>query len=443
MAFWGMVFLVLIFLPMTLAAFAWADTVLLSEDVADLRDQGGAVSQSEAAELELRRLKSKISYLETLIEDRTAEVKRTDGGIKQLEKVIEEKSNSLASLQTAEKESLEVREQIGEVNARANELEKQILNLKKEIEAQNRKKDELESQANAAEEKIEELKLKLENLQKINNEQKSRIHKAQRALQAAEEEMLKAKVEASSMTKQLKEVHRAWLPSWLSTHLVHCQSFVLTLWNQIGRPVFNPTIQEALKQKYEVEKWLQHHLETIKRKWFPIIIERYNAIVYDFHPLLQSFSTQAFHYYHVAQSTIKPHIMNIQETVDPYFQEAKIFLKPYVDQVAEITKPHLDKACLFLKPFSKKVIYYHKKIYKNVQVYHSLAQATLHETLNSYELTKPLATEGLVQFMTSILIVLSVIVLFRTLRWKEPKKRHHSSNRSHTRRRAKRANASK
>ncbi|KAL0308302.1 UNVERIFIED_CONTAM: hypothetical protein Sradi_5772500 [Sesamum radiatum] len=439
MAFRQIVFLLLVFLPMILAAFTWADTVLLSEDVADLRDQDGAVSQSEAAELELRQLKSKISYLETIIEDRTAVVKRKDGGIKQLEKVI----NSLASLQTAEKESSEVKERIGEVNARANELEKQILNLNKEIEAQNRKKDKLESQANAAEEKIEGLKLKLEKLQKINNEQTSRIHKAQRALQAAEEEMLKAKLEASSMTKQLKEVHRAWSPSWFSAHIVHCQSFVLTLWNQIGRPVFNPTIQEALKQKYEVEKWVQHHLETIKRKWFPTINEHYKAIVENYHPLLQSFSTQVIQYHHVAQSTIKRHILNIQETVDPYFQEAKMFMKPYVDQVTEITKPHLDKACLFAKPFSKKVIHYHQKISKNVREYHSLVQATLHETLNSYELTKPLATEGLVQFLASILIVLPVILLFRTLLSKEPKKRQRSSHRSHTRRRAKHANASK
>ncbi|KAL0374690.1 UNVERIFIED_CONTAM: hypothetical protein Sradi_3384700, partial [Sesamum radiatum] len=125
MAFRQIVFLLLVFLPMILAPFTWAITVLLSEDVADLRDQDGAVSQSEAAELELRRLKSKISYLETIIEDRTAEVKRKDVGIKQLEKVIDDKSNSLASLQTAEKESLEVKERIGEVNARANELEKQ------------------------------------------------------------------------------------------------------------------------------------------------------------------------------------------------------------------------------------------------------------------------------------------------------------------------------
>ncbi|KAK4396694.1 hypothetical protein Sango_1506000 [Sesamum angolense] len=420
MAFRQIVFLLLVFLPMILAAFTWADTVLLSEDVADLRDQDGAVSQSEAAELELRQLKSKISYLETIIEDRTAEVKRKDGGIKQLEKVIEEKSNSLASLQTVEKESSEVKERIGEVNARANELEKQILNLNKEIEAQNRKKDKLESQANAAEEKIEGLKLKLEKLQKINNEQTSRIHKAQRALQAAEEEMLKAKLEASSMTKQLKE------------------SFVLTLWNQIGRPVFNPTIQEALKQKYEVEKWVRHHLETIKRKWFPTINEHYKAIVENYHPLLQSFSTQAIQYHHVAQSTIKRHILNIQETVDPYFQEAKMFMKPYVDQVTGF-----DKACLFVKPFSRKV------------------QATLHETLNSYELTKPLATEGLVQFLdlynfdsfASIRPPLHMwshmnqqvtpMNMSADARRKEPKKRQRSSHRSHTRQRAKRANASK
>ncbi|KAI3443428.1 hypothetical protein Pfo_000093 [Paulownia fortunei] len=447
MAFRVLVFLVSVFLPIIFAKYTWADPAL-SEEAIVLQDHDGAVTQSKAAELELHQLKSKISSLETSIEDQTGKLKRKDGGIKQLEKVIEEKSNSLASLQSAvrslqEKGSLEVKERIEEVNTRVNELEKQIVYLKKEIEAQNKRKDELEAQANVAEKKIEGLNLKLENLRKINDEQKSRIRKTRHALQVAEEKMLKAKLEASSITKQLKEVHQAWLPPWFSAHLVHCQSFVLTHWNEIARPAFDLIIQKALKQKYEVEKWVQPHLERVKTKWFPIIKEQYNAIVDNFHPWIQLLSTQATDYYHVTWSTIEPHIVKIQEIMGPYFQEAKMFMKPYIDQVSEITKPHLDKAQLFLKPYSKKVVRYHKKITKNVRGYHSLVQATLHDTLNNYELTKPLATEGLVRVMASIVMVLPLVVLFRILVLKEPKKHRHSTNRSHTRRRAKRVHPDK
>ncbi|KAL3624885.1 hypothetical protein CASFOL_031553 [Castilleja foliolosa] len=77
--------------------------------------------------------------------------------------------------------------------------------------------------------------------------------------------MLRAKLEASSLTKHLKEGS----PS-LAAALGFCSfssrlSFVLTHWNDIGRPAFDRTIQEgAIKQKYEVEKWVRPHLETMK-----------------------------------------------------------------------------------------------------------------------------------------------------------------------------------
>ncbi|KAL3624884.1 hypothetical protein CASFOL_031552 [Castilleja foliolosa] len=126
----------------------------------NLHHLNSAVTQSEAAALELQQLNSRISSLETSIEDQTGELNKKDGGIKQLEKVIEEKSNSLASLQSKvqllqEKGWLELKERGGEVDARVNEFEKQVVSLIKEIEAQNKKKEELEARANAAEKKIE------------------------------------------------------------------------------------------------------------------------------------------------------------------------------------------------------------------------------------------------------------------------------------------------
>ncbi|KAG8376376.1 hypothetical protein BUALT_Bualt09G0057000 [Buddleja alternifolia] len=435
-------------LPLIFVKFTLAD--LASQDAVVLEDQNDAESLAKTAELKLHQLKLKISSLETSIEGQTGELERKDGSIQQLEKVIEDKSNSLASLQSAvrslqEKGSLDVQEKIRDVNARVNELEKQIVTLKKEIEAQSRKKDKLEAQANVAEKKIEGLNLKFENLRKINDEQKLIIRNAQRALRVAEEEMLKAKLEASSVTKKLKEVRQGWLPPWISAHLVHFQSFFITQWNEHGRPTLDLTIlkvsflsYQVLNKKSEVEKLVQPHLETLRTKWFPTIKEHCKAFVDDFHPLVQSVSTQAIDYYHVVHSTIKPHVIKIHEVVDPYFQETKMVMKPYIDQVSDTAKPYLDKALLFLRPYTKKVFRYHRIVTKNVQIYHSRVQANLHKTLKNYELTRPLATERLVWFMASGLMVLPMIVLFRILLWKEPKKRPRSTNRSHARRRAKR-----
>ncbi|XP_073034366.1 uncharacterized protein [Primulina eburnea] len=338
--------LVAVLLPVLFAGTACAEPSFLVEEEGSVAFQvrDDAVSQVTAAdassELELLQLKSKITYLETSIEEKTGELKEKDGSIEHLEKVIQEKSNVLVSLQSTvqslgEKETLDVKGRPGEVDARMNNIKKQIINLKKEIEVQNEKKDALEVQANIAEKKIEGMKLNLENLQRINDEQKSKIRNAQRALQVAEEKMLKVKLEASSISKQLEEVRQAWLPSWLSTHLVHFQSFVLRHWDEHGKPVLDLTIRESLKKKSEVEKWMRPHVETFKKQWLPTIKSRCKTFVDDFQPLVQSLSTQAIDYYHVAHSAIEPHVVKVLEVTDPYFQEAKMFTKPYVDQVSK------------------------------------------------------------------------------------------------------------
>ncbi|XP_075474869.1 uncharacterized protein LOC142505670 [Primulina tabacum] len=447
--------LVAVLLPVLFAGTAFAESAFLveGEGSAAFQVRDDAVSQVTAAdassELELLQLKSKISYLETSIEEKTGELKEKDGSIEHLEKVIQEKSNVLVSLQSTvqslgEKATLDVKGRPGEVDAHINNIKKQIINLKKEIGAQNQKKDDLEVQANIAEKKIEGMKLNLENLQRINDEQKSKIRNAQRALQVAEEKMLKAKSEVSSVAKQLEEVRQAWLPSWLSTHLVHFQSFVVRQWNEHGKPVLDLTIQESLKKKSEVDKRMQRHVETFKKQWLPTIKSRCKTFVDDFQPLVQSLSTQAIDYYHVAHSAIEPHVVKVLEVTDPYFQEAKMFTKPYVDQVSKRAKPHVDKALKSFRPYSKKVARYHKKITKKVRVYHSLVEATLHKILRSYELTKPLATPRFVWFTASVLMAMPLVVLSKLLLRKEPKRRRrHTHKTSHTHRRSKRSRQDK
>ena len=103
----------------------------------------------------------------------------------------------------------------------------------------------LEARANIAEKKIHELNLKLENLQKIGDEQKTRVHKAEHLLKVAREEMLMAKLEAASVSEEFVKVHRCWVPHWLAVHLRYFQSYIVTHWNDHGRPALDLLIQKA------------------------------------------------------------------------------------------------------------------------------------------------------------------------------------------------------
>ena len=103
----------------------------------------------------------------------------------------------------------------------------------------------LEARANIAEKKIHELNLKLENLQKIGDEQKTRVRKAEHLLKVANEEMLMAKLEAASISEELVKVHRWWVPRWLAVHLRYFQSYIVTHWNDHGRPALDLLIQKA------------------------------------------------------------------------------------------------------------------------------------------------------------------------------------------------------
>ncbi|KAL9273698.1 hypothetical protein AKJ16_DCAP27584, partial [Drosera capensis] len=121
-----------------------------------------------------------------------------------------------------EARAAETEKKIEELTLKIDDLEKindeQKVKMSK-TERQNKEKDALEARAAETEKKIEELTLKIDDLEKINDEQKVKMSKTERALQAAEEELMKAKFEATSRNKELLEVHGAWLPPWLADHV--------------------------------------------------------------------------------------------------------------------------------------------------------------------------------------------------------------------------------
>ncbi|KAK4713192.1 hypothetical protein R3W88_019099 [Solanum pinnatisectum] len=398
--------------------------------------------------LQLHQLNSKISLLESRIDDSTRELRTKDERIKELENTVDLKLAKLNSLQSElqlfqEKGSLNAKELVAKANVRATELERQIDALRRETEAQNKKKNILEISTNEAEEKIQKLNLKLESLQRINEEQNARIRKTKRALQVAEEEMMKAKLEASSVSEQLEQVKEGWLPPWLAVHLVHFRSIVMTYWNEHGRPALDLTLKKALETKSEVVKMAKPHIHSFKTVWIPAMKERSVEFARDAGPHIQRLKTKSIHLYHESKKFMEPHIVNAQEVIQPYVKEVRKVSDPYVDQVSLVMKPHIDKARILLQPYTKKVHRHYRKVKKTVSLYHHQAQENIHHMLKNHHITKPYATKELAWYLASALLALPVIFLLNLVsdfrRSKKPKKHSHRHHTSHTRRRAKRA----
>ncbi|CAN1341359.1 hypothetical protein LINPERPRIM_LOCUS39140 [Linum perenne] len=248
-----------LFLALLLSA-VWADSSTdIDGDVVEpaIQVTKSTDLQSSALKAELDQLKSKIQDLESQIDRKTKDLKEKEEKLAKKEKVIKEKTDSITSLQSEvsslqKKGKLDSAEQLNKANAQVVDLEKQLDRLKAEFEAQNVEKETLENRASKAETKLDELNSKLKDLQKISDEQKSKIRKTERALKVAEEEMLKAKLEASSRTKELTEVHGAWLPPWLAVQFAHFQVHYCAL---KFKPVTGDDILLKIKKEHYGSLW--------------------------------------------------------------------------------------------------------------------------------------------------------------------------------------------
>ncbi|CAN1341365.1 hypothetical protein LINPERPRIM_LOCUS39140, partial [Linum perenne] len=284
-------------------------------------------------------------------------------------------------------------------------------------------------------------------LQKISDEQKSKIRKTERALKVAEEEMLKAKLEASSRTKELTEVHGAWLPPWLAVQFAHFQSFAQKHWHAHGKPTMAIVTQKAQENKEKAAKWAQPHLEAVKTKWVPAVKGQWVVVTTQVQPHVRSLSAKTVEVYETSKTAITGHVIKIQDIVDPYFQEAKKFSQPYIEQVATVTKPHVDKIRVVVKPYTKEAVRAYGKFLESATTYHQQVQGTVQETLKKHELTKSLATKELIWFLASALLALPIFVLARVCsavfgkKTKRTSRGTHSS--SHSRRKGKRVHSEK
>ncbi|GAB2250843.1 hypothetical protein Droror1_Dr00017093 [Drosera rotundifolia] len=411
----------------------------------------GLKESKSDAEIEVEELRSKIQLLEKRIEESSTNLKSKDAVIEKLEKDLKEKSDRVAIMQNGiellqRKGTLDVEKKVGEAHARAEELQKQVDLLKKEIEGQNKEKDALEARAAETEKKIEELTLKIDDLEKINDEQKVKMSKTERALQAAEEELMKAKFEATSRNKELLEVHGAWLPPWLADHAFRLEAFIKIEWNEHGKPVIEFISQKMLELNVKSQKWAEPYIETIKTKWIPVAKEHWVTVTEYAEPHVLTLHKRASELYESSKDAAKPIIIKVQEAADPYYQEVRKLSKPYVDQIATVAKPHVEKARVVLKPYTKQAVHAYKKFLETTTSYHYQLQDAIHEKLKNHEITKHLATKELVWFVASALLALPVILLSRILSSafsKKSKKASRGNHSHHNRRKGKRGHPDK
>ncbi|XP_076946064.1 uncharacterized protein LOC143617364 [Bidens hawaiensis] len=382
---------------------------------------------SQAFQLQFDQLTSKIHSLESLVDEKNHELKSKDEVIAQKEKAIAEKekaivekSDSIASLKhevasLEAKSSLDANEHVKKAHAHVHELEKQVEKLQTEIQVKNDVREALETRTKDLEKKLVDLNSKLNDLQQVVDEQKTKLHKTERAFKIAEEELKKAKFEATSKIKELTEVYGAWLPPWLAAHLVGFQSHVNSHWKEHGKPAFESLKQKTFEKRAQVEKWAEPHVQTIKTKWIPAAKEQWVLVVTTIEPQLQSLTEKTKEVYIQTKDTVTPHVIKIKEIVDPHFQTVKKVSGPYIDQIATATKPHLDKARETVAPYTKEAVIAYGKFLESATKYHHQVQGVIEDSLKKHEISSAIATKELVWFTASALLVLPVLILFKIL----------------------------
>ncbi|XP_011075615.1 uncharacterized protein LOC105160023 [Sesamum indicum] len=411
-------FLFLVLTSITVDADASISDVGVDAD-ASISDVKGEPRSDGPDSVVSEQLNSKISSLGYHIEEKIREIKDKDAVIAAKDKIIQEISDSIVSLKSEvaslqEKGKLDAAKQEDKAHERARELEKQVGKLKSNLHVQIKEKEQLKARESEADKKASQLNSKVESLQKIIDNQKAKLRKTERALQIAEEEIMKAKLEATSKSKELMEFHGAWLPPWLAVHFMRHQILLEKHWKVHVKPVLEPLMQKAIEKKAQAEEWAAPHLETMKTKWVPIIKEKWVVVSSNVEPHVRTLSARTIEIYESSKTTVTPHIIRVGEFLDPYFQELRKVSKPYIDQVATATRPHVDTLRSALKPYTQEAVVAYGKFVESATIYHHHVQNRVEEKLKSHELTEPWATKEMAWFAASALLALPVLFLLRT-----------------------------
>ncbi|XP_040374779.1 uncharacterized protein LOC112196016 isoform X1 [Rosa chinensis] len=234
-------------------------------------------------QLQLRLLETKVYLLELSIDEKNRELRKKDEKIRQMEEIIQGKSNSNAFFQS-ETEAVQGREFLDAMQftdeLREKNPEELVNQVIEEIILQNKKKNELEAQARVAEQKLQGLKLKV------------------------------------------KDIHGGWLSVLhsVAVHISHFQSYIVTYWNECGRPALDVAIEKALEMKAQVNILAQLSTETIKSKWIPGLKKQSLEIVAYLDPNIQLLTAKTVDIYHSSKSSVAPFVFKAQEMANPHIQ---------------------------------------------------------------------------------------------------------------------------
>ncbi|KAJ7955824.1 Myosin heavy chain-like protein [Quillaja saponaria] len=242
--------------------------------------------------------------------------------------------------------------------------------------------------------------------------------------------MIKVNFEASSTSKQSMKDYEGWLPHWLKDHFSHFESYLLTYWNNCGRPALDATVEKVLETIVQVQKHAALCLETVKKtEWMLVMEEKWETFVSYFEPHVESLTAKTFEFYYASKSSLASNFVKVQKVATPLIQEAQMFAEPYINQVDVVTKPYLDKAHVTLKPYTEKIVHSYRRFLKSATLYHNQVQ----EILKTNEITRPLATMELAWFVATGLLSLPIILMlkFYSANFRKKVKKHSRISRSH------------
>nr|XP_011463543.1 PREDICTED: uncharacterized protein LOC101300049 [Fragaria vesca subsp. vesca] len=346
-----------------------------------LRNDGApeVADSSTRLQLQLRLLETKVYLLESSIDEKIRELRKKDEKIREMEEIIQGKSNSNAFYQS-ETEAVQGREDLGAKKItgklhekNAEELVNQVI---EDIILQDKLKDKREAQARVADQKTQELKFRAE------------------------------------------DAHGGWLSVLhsVAVHISQFQSYIVTYWNECGRPALDVAIDKALEIKGQVKSSAQLSIETIKYELIPALKKQSLEIVAYLEPNIQVLTAKTVDIYHSSKSSVVPFVFKVQEMADPHIQVAKKLTKPYIaqilmmiDEATMVTRTHLANIYVVLKPYTKQVLPACRKFIKAATFYHHKVQKMLKDN----RLTQSLATIELAWLLATALLALPAVLMLK------------------------------
>ncbi|ESQ54213.1 hypothetical protein EUTSA_v10025377mg [Eutrema salsugineum] len=316
----------------------------------------------------LDELKSTVSALQSIINEKNQELLSKEEKIRGLELFIREKSYLFESEIDFSQSEIPVKH-ASEAEEKVYELEKQVFRLIREVEIQRKRRLELETSAEIADKKVAELSPKLEN------------------------------------------IDGKWFSSKLGLNLNKTQAYLMTIWHQHLSPTLHITLEKVSRKIDQIQKWSEPHIETLNSKWIPSIKDACVTLTIYLEPKVQYLTDKSMEVLSMSKQAFTPHLIQGFHVSCYYLEVIRTHSYPYTSRVMTIAKPHLEKVQIALEPYTENVRHGLKKLVNSTKNYHQQAQ----EMLKNNEVTKPVATMDLAWVGATALIGFPLIFIIKLL----------------------------